>query len=105
MSCDDGGGSKETSKKAVEFEVAELNPVVTPTDKPNLRHTAFHTHQDSLVAVADNLKETYSFKVSAPFCYESDDCYSPSFTGSILRSFPCFYPMDGPPTSRCPCVY
>ncbi len=56
MSCDDGGGSKETSKKAVVSEVTRSIPVETPIDKPKLRHTAFTRTKIASSPFADNLK-------------------------------------------------
>ena len=43
--CDDDGGWKETSGRIVASEADELNPVKTPTNEPNSRHS-----------VADNQK-------------------------------------------------
>jgi hypothetical protein len=68
--CDDDGGWKETSGRIVASEEAdELNPVKTPTNEPNSRHSD-SDNQKSLWPSRTTLS-TYSPKVGVPF-YSQD---------------------------------
>ena len=62
MPCDDGGGSKETSRKAVDLEDDDLNPAKLRKTNPNYA-TQVHTHQDSLLAVCRQRQDLSYFKV------------------------------------------